>query len=136
MNPNIHTADVEIILLGKPYKVRYDWAAIAQLKAELGDKFDTVIAEASVDWNMQVIATALEIGLTRHHPNELTAEKIHAISPPVLPMTKAINEGFNMAFHGSLEVPEDDDHPTMLTRLIKKIGAWSVKRRSGPTNTD
>ena len=48
MNPNIHTADVEIILLGKSYKVRYDWTAIAQLKSELGDKFDSVIANASV----------------------------------------------------------------------------------------
>ena len=83
-----------------------------------------------------MIATTLAIGLTRHHPDQLTAEKIHAISPPVLPMTKAINQGLNMAFYGSVEVPEDDDHPTILTNLMKKINAWSVKPRNGPTNTD
>ena len=136
MTVNQYSGDVDLLIIDKSYKLRYDWTAIAELKSQLGPEFDTAIAQASVGFDMEVIATALDIGLRRHHEDELTVKDIVAVSPPVIPVTTAINQALTIAFHGTLEVPEfRDANPPLLTRIRTLIAAWSAKRRKPSTNT-
>ena len=112
--------DVQIKLGGSSYSLRYDWAAIGELIREYGDQFDSVVATASANYDVDVVATTLAIGLKRCHPDVFTKEEIMKHSPPLIDAVAAVNDSIMMAFYGSTELPETTEKKTAIRMWILK----------------
>lgn len=93
----------------KSYEVYYDWSRISELQESLGESFDEKIGTACLNWDMDVLATALSIG------TGLDVEKIKAASPSIVTVVGALTAALNKAFHGT-ETPKE----TFLESLVRK----------------
>lgn len=136
MSGNRYQGDVTLKMGGRKYLLRYDWEAIGKLKTELGSNFDEIIAAASMEMDLPVIAKALAIGLERHHQGEVTAEKIISMSPPVVKVTDVLNGAITKAFYGDkLPTELTDENPTIAARLKNLILTLFRKRSKLHTAT-
>ena len=87
---------------GKRRPLVFDWAALGQLRAGIGPEFDVKIAKAGYEFNINVLAVALAIGLKRDWP-EVTPEIVKAASPAILEVIEALERALHPAFYGSKE---------------------------------
>jgi len=108
---------------GESLVLCYDWEAIGKLVTELGKDFDSKISAASIDFDLPVLAIALSIGLEKHQPGRFPPKAIMHLSPPVIHMIAGIQQAITVAFHGSLEVPGDQESnpPQILLKFLKRI---------------
>ena len=124
---NKYAGDVVLVMTGKKYVLRYDWEAIGKLVTVLGKDFEQEMGRAAVEMDLPVIAKALSIGLLCHQPGELTDLDIMEMSPPLVAVHDAINRAITLAFHGTTEVPVDENPPRAarvlrwLTTPLRKI---------------
>ena len=124
---NAHRGEVSLEIAGKARTVVYDWDALARLKVALGPDYDEKIAQAGLTLDLEPLATALAIGLARDWP-DVTAEKLKALSPPVIEVTDAIGTALTRAFYGEAEVPAQPRVDPLFRRVRR---ALSLRRRSG-----
>jgi hypothetical protein len=104
---NKYLGSKEITLGGKKVKLFYDWAAIAGIKSELGEKgLANLIAKSPSDLSIVIAA-----GLQKHQPDEYTPEDIMKISPPIVPITTAINQALEFSYWGPDGAPDIDEDP-------------------------
>lgn len=94
--------EVTLELNGKPYKLVYDWAALAKFSATYKGQ----------DINMfdpDTLCGVLEIGLAKHHSGDpvATAKGIYAASPPVVGAINAFNLAMQRSYFGHKEPPQD-----------------------------
>lgn len=118
MTGRTHFQDVDLQIDGTTYVLHYDWLAIKRLRDSLGMDFEIAIAEAETDFDMEVIAEVVSIGLALHHADGPGKDDIMRMSPPVISVVKAVTAALNLAFHGSREAPKGLD-PTLIERLMK-----------------
>jgi hypothetical protein len=86
--------------------LRYDWHAIARLVDEFGKDFDSKLSAAARDFDIDVIARAVVIGLD----NGATVDDVKRAAPPIVPTVAAVLDALNLAFHGQREaLPADGD---------------------------
>jgi len=96
MNPI--TGEHDITIAGKPYVLRYDWAALSEVEAAHGQAPDL--------FSPDVVASVAAAGLKRKHP-EMTAERIKELSPPLVPLAHAVQTALQWAYFGDEGIPDD-----------------------------
>jgi len=118
--PNAHRGEVAIEGLGT---LRYDWHAIARLVDEFGKDFDTKLSAAARDFDVDVIAAAVAIGLG----GEATVDDVKRAAPPLVPTVAAVLDALNLAFHGQREAPpaNGDANPPRKTSSATRGGKRS-----------
>lgn len=105
MNPI--TGEHDITIAGKPYVLRYDWAALSEVEAAHG--------QAPNLFSPDVVASVAAAGLKRKHP-EMTAERIKELSPPLVPLAHAVQTALQWAYFGDEGIPEDTGDKKKATR--------------------
>jgi hypothetical protein len=116
------TGKMVVDIDGKPYTLRFDWEALAEVEKNHGDQPNLFSSE--------VVASVAASGLKRYHP-EMTAEKIRELSPPLVPFAKKVQEALQYAYFGAEGVPEPKKKPGPNTdgwwqRLKKRVGmGWT-----------
>lgn len=120
-NPFRGTVVVEIG--GAKAVLRYDWEAIAQVQTELGEEFDLQ--------QLQTLERFAELGFSRLNP-EITAEHLRRVSPPVLPLLKACQEAYSLAYFGSTGPPEEEAETEAKKKrqLYERLCSWVTGRVS------
>ena len=86
---NKYTAEVVIDMAGGKYTLSFDWSARAAFKSKYND--DEVISRAlskGAD-EPQILADLVAACLKKHHP-EITPEFIFNNSPPIIPLSTAL----------------------------------------------
>lgn len=86
-----------LILGGRIYTLCYDWHALAVMAHEAGDSVNL--------FDPDILATALAIGLSRHHPG-FDRDRIFSVSPPIGEAVKAFNGAMTRCYFGH-EKPDD-----------------------------
>lgn len=81
---------------GRLCRLHFDWAALARLKAEVGD----IAPHLHHGADPRMLARILAIGLARHHP-DIDAAAIEAASPAILPAIAAVDRALRLAYWGS-----------------------------------
>ncbi|MBW2645089.1 MAG: hypothetical protein JRE23_02720 [Deltaproteobacteria bacterium] len=99
---------------GKPYRLRYTWAVLAEVNEKYGDSPDL--------FKPEVVAFVGAAGMRKKHP-EMTPEKIMELSPPLIPFANDVQQALTWAYFGDKGMPEDEDvkKKQTLTGWIKRI---------------
>lgn len=104
MNP--YTGDSSVEIGGKAITLRYDWAALSRIRAELGQDGQA----AALAGDLDKLADLVAIGLAVHHP-DMDTGAVRAASPAVFPTIRAVEAALSAAWFGPVG-PEKDDQPT------------------------
>ena len=123
--------DIKLQLGDQLVKVCFDWEAIGCLVNRIGKDFDSQLTRASVEYDLDIYAKALQIGLEKHHPGQYTIERIFELSPPIAPAMEAVQQALTVAFHGTLEVPgQPGENPLMraIRYVIEKLRTGASSR--------
>lgn len=112
-NPFRGTVAVDID--GAKAVLRYDWEAIAQVQTELGEEFDLQ--------QLHTLERFAELGFARLNP-EITAELLRRVSPPVLPLLKACQEAYSLAYFGSTGPPEETETEASKKKYQASRTSW------------
>jgi hypothetical protein len=96
---NGYTGDVQIPIGGKHYTLRFDYAAISELRSSHDEG---VIKSLFADPDPNQVAEIIVIGLKRHHP-EIKIEEILDHSPPLYPSINKIDLALTYAYFGPEE---------------------------------
>ena len=102
-------------IAGKPYYLRYSWAALAEVAGKYGDNPNL--------FDPETVAFVGSAGLRKHHP-DMTPEKIMELSPPLIPFANDVQEALKWAYFGDAPIPDGDDavkKKPILTGWIKRI---------------
>lgn len=89
------TGEVSIDIAG-PRTLRYDWAALARLRAEFGKDYEKAISQAMADLDSDVLARALSCGASP----AIGVEEIKKASPPLVEAVSAIEIALRFAYFG------------------------------------
>lgn len=89
---NKYTGEVDITIGNRALKLRYDWAAIAEIMTMHGSD---VLAQM-LQCSPAIIADVLASGLK----GQMTAAEIAAASPPLMTMITAIDKALAFAYYG------------------------------------
>lgn len=113
---NPHRGETDLAGVGV---LRYTWDGIARLKSELGDNFDERISDATVRIDVDVLAVAVAVGSGK------TPGEVMAISPAIVPTSRAVIAALNLAFHGTEGAPRASAaaNPTK----AKSLAIWFAK---------
>lgn len=116
---NAYTGQTSIELGGHSYPLAFTWAALAELRTMYGKQFDKEVITAISEFDTSKIADIVSIGIG----GALTSAQIKEISPPLVQVANAINEGLNFAFYGiEKDVKKKtmkEKSKTLLQRLFK-----------------
>ena len=99
---NKYTGEVEILLADKPYKLVYDWRALAEVQTKHGGN---ILKELFNGISPATIADILVIGMKKHHP-EMTVDTLMDISPPFIPMVQALDKALAYSYFGAEDTVE------------------------------
>lgn len=117
MNPI--TGEAEVRIDGAAYTIRYDWDSLAAIEEAHGESPNL--------FDPDVIASVAAIGFRRHHP-DLTAERIKALSPPLVPFAAQVQQALQWAYFGPDGVPEESGGAKKKTDPAR-VGFWRRIRR-------
>lgn len=113
---NKYTGEVDVTIDGEKYKLILDYRAQAEIQSKYGkDAFKDIFQNITP----ALIADILVAGLKKHHPN-ITLDWILDVSPPLVPMTKAIDKAMLYAFFGADGVPETSEETPENEEFKKK----------------
>jgi len=117
--------DVALAMNGKSYVLHYGWPQVEKLVDKFGQSFDSVIATASANYDLPVLAFTLSVGLEARNDEIITPEQIMDISPPMIQTIKALNDSIMVAFYGQPEMPEELEKKTpirtWMVNMIRKL---------------
>jgi hypothetical protein len=104
---------------GKPYSLRYTWAALAEVAGKYGDSPNL--------FEPETVAFVGSAGMREKHP-DMTPEKIMELSPPLIPFANDVQEALKWAYFGDAPMPDGDvKKKRTLTGWIKRIvRRWSL----------
>lgn len=83
----------------KAYRIRFTWAALAEISEKYGDNPNL--------FEPETVAFVGAAGMRENHP-EMTQEKIMELSPPLIPFANDVQQALTWAYFGSDKIPEDD----------------------------
>ena len=93
---NKYTGEVDLRLGEKTVTLQFDWTSWSRLETEVGiAEVDGIIRGR----DPRALAHLIAIGLAKHHP-EITAERVIAASPPLVPTIAALQQALNWAYWG------------------------------------
>ena len=113
--------------------LRYTWSAIVELRATLGDDWETKINEALISLDLAALSKILAVGLRETWP-DVSAGAVMGHSPPISDAAAAIRLALHRAFFGAKTLPEvaAERSANPLKRAIetgRKIMSWLLSRR-------
>jgi hypothetical protein len=128
MQANAYRGEVAVEIGGATRILRYDWAAIAEMKVIVGGDVVTPLAQALRDLDLGVSCKALAIGLRAGWP-EVTVERLMELSPPIVPTMQAVELAIFHAFHGARTLEEVAALSRLnplrrVARMIERISSW------------
>lgn len=85
---------------GKPYYLRFNWAALAEIAGKYGDSPNL--------FDVETVAFVGSAGLRERHP-EMTPERIMELSPPLVPFANDVQQALQWAYFGNQGIPKSDD---------------------------
>ncbi|MDD5511481.1 MAG: hypothetical protein PHI12_11835 [Dehalococcoidales bacterium] len=98
---------------GRPYSLRYTWAALAEVAEKYGDNPNL--------FEPETVAFVGSAGMREKH-QEMTPEKIMELSPPLIPFANDVQEALKFAYFGDAPIPEGDvKKKRTLTGWIRRI---------------
>jgi hypothetical protein len=98
---------------GKPYYLRYTWAALAEVAGKYGDNPNL--------FQPDVVAFVGSAGMREKHP-EMTPERIMELSPPLVPFANDVQEALQYSYFGDAPIPDGEvKKKRSLTGWIKRI---------------
>lgn len=100
--------------------VKYDWDALAKLRKLLGEEYTAEVLKAVSTENVEVLAQIISIGTG----GTITDKKVMALSPPLHVVVEAVRVGFNIAYTGQEEPPENPTKAGAMTRLINRLTSF------------
>lgn len=100
---------------GKSYRLRFMWAALAEVAGKYGDNPNL--------FEPETVAFVGAAGMRENHP-EMTQEKIMELSPPLIPFANDVQQALTWAYFGSDKIPEGDGSKKKRNPIgwIKRIG--------------
>lgn len=110
MGLNKLTGEYPVEIGGEVYPLRYTWAALAELQAELGEDYDTVISAALGAQDVKIISKAVACGLN----GALTADEVFKASPSLVATVAAVMGAIRFAYYGPTGAPKPE-------RIKKKV---------------
>ena len=116
MNPV--TGEKILRIEGRPYILKFTWAALSEIEQRYGDKPNL--------FDPAVVADVAAAGLRERHP-EMTAEAIMKISPPLAPFATEVQQALQWAYFGPGKIPESDKKDVKKNRRMD--GLWKHIRR-------
>ena len=130
MLTNGYNGEASLVVPGRgECRVRYSWDAIARLKTDLGDDWDTAISKAMLAADLDVIAKALAIGLREGWP-DVTPDAVKAANPPIALAYSAVRQALNLAFLGTVEAPAaPDQNPPKRGQIARALAAMAFWRQ-------
>lgn len=131
MNP--YTGDAPLEMGGRVLTLRYDWAAISRIRAEMGVEGQVAALKGDLNRLSELVA----IGLAVHHP-DVDAAAVFLASPPVNPTVRAVDVALSAAWSGpGANDQEERGNPqrppgTLLSGLSRRLfGRGSARKNSG-----
>ena len=98
---------------GKPYCLRFTWAALAEVAGKYGDNPNL--------FEPETVAFVGSAGMREKHP-EMTPERIMELSPPLIPFANDVQEALKLAYFGDAPIPDGDvKKKRTLTGWIRRI---------------
>lgn len=104
---NKYTAETQIDMAGGKYTLSFDWAARAAFKSLYAD--DEAISKAlskGAD-EPELLSNLVAVCLKKHHP-EITAEFVMQNSPPIVPLSSALQSVILYSLWGPDGPPSED----------------------------
>src|SRR4051812_32178841 len=92
---NQYTGDVILTMGGEDYTLCYDWKAISDIETNSGPEALRALFSASP----QALSVIIAAGLQKHHAG-ITPEDVMALSPPIVPAKKIVNQALEYAYFG------------------------------------
>lgn len=107
---NPYTGDTSIEVEGQRLTLVFNWEAVARVRSELGNDGQAKALAGDIDG----LATLVAIGLAKHH-KDFDADKVKAISPPIMATVKAVEAALIAAHYGPDGMPDDseDENPQL-----------------------
>jgi len=105
---------MEIRLRGQTYALRFTWDSLAAIEEAHGENPNL--------FSVDIVSSVAAIGFKEKHP-ELTAERIKAISPPLLPFAQSVQKALQWAYFGPEGIPEESEEEKKRASPIKG-GFW------------
>lgn len=99
---------------GKPYYLRYSWAALAEVAGKYGDNPNL--------FDPETVAFVGSAGLRERHP-EMTPEKIMELSPPLIPFANDVQQALTWAYFGDQGVPKEEGD----VKKKRTLTGWLVR---------
>lgn len=120
---NKYTGEVTVQIGGKDYILKYDWSVLAEIQSEMG--LDTIFQLYSQP--TKILAPLVAHGLKARHP-EMTAQVINELSPPILPMQKAVDLAIRYAYYGPQEIEEVKKNSSGIRKAISFLGKMKSRK--------
>jgi hypothetical protein len=93
------TGEKIITINGQDYVLRFTWKALAEVGTKYGDTPNL--------FNAEIVANVAAAGLRERH-QEMTAEKIMELSPPLVPFARDVQMALQWGYFGADSVPKTD----------------------------
>lgn len=113
---NPYTGETVLEVGGQRLTLVFNWDAIARVRAELGNDGQAKALAGDIDG----LATLVAIGLAKHH-KDFDAEKVKAISPPIMATVKAVETALIAAHYGPDGMPDEGEDANPQTPPLKTL---------------
>ena len=102
---------------GKPYCLRFTWAALAEVAGKYGDNPNL--------FEPETVAFVGSAGMREKHP-EMTPDRIMKLSPPLIPFANDVQEALKLAYFGDAPIPDGDvkKKRTLTGWLKRTVRRW------------
>lgn len=113
----MHRGKTSIVLGGETYTVKYDWDALAKLRKLFGEEYTAEVLKAVSTENVEALAQIIAVGTG----GAITDKKVMKLSPPLHVVIEAVRVGFNVAYTGQEEPPENPTRAGVMKRLWDQL---------------
>lgn len=120
---NAYTGEEHLDLGKKKVTIVFDWRAISELKTR---HRNSILKTMLDDPDPEIIASILQVGLMKYHP-EITTDEIIAASPAIYPTLASLDAALAHAYFGPRGAEESKKNPPappkkrgILTKLLRR----------------
>lgn len=125
MGLNKFTGEYPIEIGGVVYSLRYSWAALAALQAELGLEYDTAISTALSTQDVKTLAIIISCGLG----GALSSKEVYDSSPQLMASVAAITGAIRFAYYGPTGAPPPEKIKKKVFQRVATFWNRLLRRR-------
>ncbi len=128
MGLNKFTGEYPIEIGGTVYALRYSWAALAELQAELGVEYDTAISTALSTQDVKTLSIVISCGLD----GALSAKDVYEASPQLMATSAAVTGAILFAYYGTAGAPPPEKVKKKMFQRVSTFWNRLLKRPADP----